>query len=274
MSPSEPARVPCYVCGATAHAPWGTENGHYAVRCKDCGLVYVSPRPTLASISRAAQTGLHGGEQNLEVTGSYGGAKRHAHYLSRLADLFGAGYFHGSGERWLDVGAGFGELLETLAIASGGTLRTRGLEPNEAKAASARARHLDVSFTELSALGERFHYLSLLNVFSHLPDPPATLMELATVLEPGGELVLQTGNFAELERNEIPVPLELPDHLSFANERLLRRVLDKSGFTLVSIRSYPMYAAPRKRGVLRRKSATAPERQPMDLWLRARRTRG
>jgi len=242
------------------------------VRCKDCGLVYVSPRPALASISRAAQTGMHAGERSLEVTGAYGGPKRHAHYLSRLADLFGPGYFHGSGERWLDVGAGFGELLETLAIASGGSLRARGLEPNEAKAASARARHLDVSFVELSALGERFQYVSLLNVFSHLPDPPATLAELATVLEPGGELVLQTGNFAELERNEIPVSLELPDHLSFASERLLRRVLDKSGFTLLAIKTYPMYAAPRKRNMLRRKADSLPERQPMDLWLRARRT--
>jgi 2-polyprenyl-3-methyl-5-hydroxy-6-metoxy-1,4-benzoquinol methylase len=271
VSDPESTSVPCYVCGATAHTPWGTENGHQAVRCKDCGLVYVSPRPALASISRAARTGMHAGQQNLEVTGAYGGTKRHAHYLSRLSDLFGAGYFHGSGERWLDIGAGFGELLETLALASGGSLRARGLEPNEAKASSARARHLDVSFIELSDLKERYHYVSLLNVFSHLPDPPATLAELGSVLEPGGELVLQTGNFAELERSEIPVPLELPDHLSFANERLLRRVLQKAGFALVSIRSYPMYSTQPKRSMLRRKTEPLEGRRPMDLWLRARR---
>ena len=264
--------VACYVCGATAHTPWATENGYQAVRCKDCGLVYVSPRPAPESIDRAAQTGMHAGERELAVTGTYGGAKRHAHYLSRLTDLFGAGYFHGSGERWLDVGAGFGELLETLAIASGGSLRARGLEPNEAKAASARARNLDVSFVELAALRERYHYISLLNVFSHLPDPPATLAELGALLEPGGELVMQTGNFAELEREEIPVSLELPDHLSFGSERLLKRVLDKAGFTLLSLRSYPMYPAPRKRSLLRRKADPVPARQPLDLWLRARRT--
>jgi len=263
--------VPCYVCGSREHTPWASENGHQAVRCRDCGLVYVNPRPAPESISRAAQTGMHGGERNLAVTGAYGGPQRHEHYLSRLADLFGPGYFHGSGERWLDVGAGFGELLETLAIASGGTLRARGLEPNETKAASARERKLDVSFVELSALGQRFHYVSLLNVFSHLPDPPATLAELGDLLEPGGELVMQTGNFAELEPEEIPVPLDLPDHLSFGSERLLRRVLDRSGFTLVSLRSYAMYPPRRRRTVLRQKAEPVVERQPLDLWLRARR---
>jgi len=262
--------VACYLCGATAHTPWASENGYRAVRCRDCGLVYVSPRPAPESISRAAQTGMHGGERNLSVTGSYGGPKRHDHYLSRLSDLFGPGYFHGSGERWLDVGAGFGELLETLAIASGGTLRARGLEPNETKAASARARNLDVSFFEPTARGERFHYISLLNVFSHLPDPPSTLAELGQLLEPGGELVMQTGNFAELEQEEIPVPLELPDHLSFASERLLRRVLERSGYTLVAFRSYPMYPAPKRRALLQRSAPAVAEREPLDLWLRAR----
>jgi SAM-dependent methyltransferase len=263
--------VPCYVCGSRDHRPWASENGYHAVRCRDCGLVYVNPRPALEDISRAAQTGMHEGEQSLAVTGAYGGPQRHAHYLSRLSDLFGPGYFHGSGERWLDVGAGFGELVEALAIASGGTLRARGLEPNETKAASARERNLDVSFFEPQALAERFHYISLLNVFSHLPDPPSTLAELGELMEPGGELVMQTGNFAELEHEEIPVPLELPDHLSFANERLLRRVLDRSGYTLVSFRSYAMYPAPRRRSVLRRSAAAVPERQCLDLWLRARR---
>jgi len=263
--------VHCYVCGSPDHRPWASENGHQAVRCRDCGLVYVNPRPALEDISRAAQTGMHAGERSLAVTGSYGGPKRHAHYLSRLSDLFGPGYFHGSGERWLDVGAGFGELIETLAIASGGTLRARGLEPNQTKAASARARNLDVSFFDAKAPGERFHYISLLNVFSHLPDPPTTLAELALLLEPGGELVLQTGNFAELDPEEIPVRLELPDHLSFASERLLRRVLDRAGYELVRFRSYPMYPAPRRRAVLRRSAATVPERQCLDLWLRARR---
>jgi len=259
----------CYVCGSDERKPWATENGHHAVRCADCGLVYVSPRPRLEDISRAAQTGLHAGEKELAVTGAYGGRRRVEHYLARLADLYGRAYFHGAGERWLDVGAGFGEFLEALGEASGGALKTRGLEPNEAKAASARERRLNVTFAELSALGERYHHVSLLNVFSHLPEPPAMLRTLRDLLEPSGELLLQTGNFAELERSEIPVSLDLPDHLSFANERLLRRVLDATGFGVVTVKAYPMFPPP-QRGVLGRRGTPA-GRQCLDVWVRARR---
>jgi SAM-dependent methyltransferase len=234
--------------------------------------VYVNPRPPLESITRAAQTGMHAGERELKVTGTYGGRRRIDAYRARLSDVYGPGYFHGSGERWLDVGAGFGEFLEALGEASAGSLKTRGLEPNTTKAASARSRGLDVTFAELASLGERYHHISLLNVFSHLPDPPALLASLRELLEPGGELLLQTGNFAELEPDQIPVPLELPDHLSFANERLLRRVLGGAGFSVVAVKSYPMRAQV-KRPVLsrKRKLASTPQRQCLDLWIRARR---
>jgi ubiquinone/menaquinone biosynthesis C-methylase UbiE len=262
-------QLACYVCGSSEGRPWGSENGYQAVRCRDCGLVYVSPRPALESISRAAQTGLHAGEHELAVTGDYA-KKKVALYARRLAELYGPGYFHGAGERWLDVGAGFGEFLEALAHASGGTLRARGLEPNETKAASARGRGLTVTFVELSELGERFHFISLLNVLSHLPDPPAMLTRLRELLEPGGELLLQTGNFAELERAEIPVSLDLPDHLSFANERLLVRVLERAGFAVVGSRSYPMFASQERRRFGIKRAPSAPERQCLDLWLRAR----
>jgi SAM-dependent methyltransferase len=262
-------QLPCYVCGSSESRPCASENGYQAVRCRDCGLVYVSPRPALESISRAAQTGLHAGEQELAVTGEYAKTKV-ALYLRRLADLYGPGYFHGAGERWLDVGSGFGELLEALGQASGGTLRARGLEPNETKSASARERGLAVTFVELSELGERFHFISLLNVFSHLPDPPVTLARLRELLEPGGELLLQTGNFAELERSEIPVSLDLPDHLSFANERLLVRLLERAGFAVVGSRSYPMFPGKQSSRFGIKRTPSAPERQCLDLWLRAR----
>ncbi len=82
---------------------------------------------------------------------------------------------------------------------------------------------------------------------------------------------MQTGNFAELEHEEIPVPLERPDHLSFASERLLRRVLERAGYTLLAFRSYPMYPAPKRRSLVRQKKVSpSADRQALDLWLRAR----
>jgi 2-polyprenyl-3-methyl-5-hydroxy-6-metoxy-1,4-benzoquinol methylase len=259
-------RVACYVCGQQNDEVWARENGYAAVRCGHCGLVYVDPRPRLESISAAARTGFHDGADQLNVVGSYGGEPRVQRYVDILRDLYGEGYFYKSGESWLDYGCGYGEFLEALRKESGRSLRLTGLEPNEIKAASARERGLDVGFGP-SKLTGRFHYISLLNVYSHLPSPPETLTELRERLEPGGELLIETGNFAELEREQIPTKLDLPDHLSFAGERLVRRVLEKAGFRMQKIIRYPMF--PRPRGLRARLASPRPSHACADLWIRA-----
>ena len=187
-----------------------------------------------------------------------------------LRDVYGDGYFHGSGERWLDYGSGYGEFLEALGRESGGTLSRFGYEPNDVKAASARERGLEVSF-DAALLARSFHYISLLNVYSHLPNPPETLAELRERLEPGGELLLQTGNFAELERGEIPTSLDLPDHLSFAGERLLRRVFEKAGLRVERVVRYPIFRPRRPLGERLRGKKREPSRGCAELWLRGRR---
>jgi SAM-dependent methyltransferase len=191
--------VACYVCGARESSPWAEENGFLAVRCRMCGLIYVNPRPTRGSISRAAQSGLHAGSATVDETGARDAGKVKL-YQRRLRALFEAGALaKRPGARWLDIGCGFGEFLEALKLESAGRLSTIGSEPNERKAAAARGRGLDVTFRELSTEPPGYAFVSLLNVFSHLPDPLEFLGQLAGLLEPGGQLVLQTGNWAELD---------------------------------------------------------------------------
>ncbi len=262
-------RVACYVCGGLESQPWAEENGFSAVRCSACGLVYVNPRPTRGSISLAAQSGLHAGAAMLDETGARD-ARKVKHYQQRLRALFEAGALaQRPGARWLDIGCGFGEFLEALSIESAGRLLTVGSEPNERKAAAARSRGLDVTFREASTEVPGYAFVSLLNVFSHLPDPLELLRQLADLLEPGGQLVLQTGNWAELERQQVPDRLHLPDHLSFASEKLVRRVLAAAGFSEISVLRYPMFRA----GLLarlRNLGQTAPTAVASDLWVRAR----
>jgi SAM-dependent methyltransferase len=261
--------VACYVCGARESQPWAEENGYSAVRCRGCGLVYVNPRPTRDSISLAAQSGLHAGSATLDETGARD-ARKVKHYQQRLRALFDAGALaQKPGARWLDIGCGFGEFLEALKLESAGRLSSFGSEPNERKAAVARNRGLDVTFRDVSTEARGYAFVSLLNVFSHLPEPPELLRQLAGLLEPGGQLVLQTGNWAELERQQISDRLHLPDHLSFASEELVKRVLEASGFTDISVLRYPMFR-PSLLARLRGLGQTAPTAVACDLWFRAR----
>lgn len=257
--------VACYVCGGTGHSPWAEENGFFAVRCRDCGLVYVNPRPSLESISLAAQSGLHRGDATVDETGRRD-SRKVALYRRRLRALFQSRELAQSA-RWLDIGCGFGEFLEALALESRGRLSLRGSEPNERKAGAARERGLDVTFRDLDQEHDRYAFVSLLNVFSHLPRPPELLQKLHGLLLPGGELLLQTGNWAELERAAIPDQLHLPDHLSFASEQLVTRLLRQAGFSVKQVLRLPMF----RRTLWQRIVAggTSAPSGPTDLWFRA-----
>lgn len=236
--------VDCYVCGSSERSLWAAENGFRAMKCRRCGLVYVTPRPAPGSRTRALETGLHGGDRELDVTGGYAGEALLPRYRRIIATVYGEEAFRDSRLSWLDIGCGYGEWLETLRDLSAGGMRLSGVEPHAGKAASARARGLEILGVELAAVSGRFDRISLLNVYSHLTDPPAFLADLAGRLAPGGELLLETGNGAEIERAEFPDKLYLPDHLSFASEAILRQVLARAGFTVKSVTRLPLSAPP------------------------------
>jgi SAM-dependent methyltransferase len=209
------------------------------VKCSGCGLLYVTPRPSPAESDRAAISGVHQGEAALVVTGCFAEWKI-KHYRTVLEDLYGR-HWANQGKTWLDVGCGHGEFLLALRQYSRGGIVGSGLEPNVGKQESARARGLNVSSFELDGHAERYDVVSFLNVYSHLHDPPTFMRECRAVLKPRGELLVQTGDSADIPSDEIFRPLSLPDHLSFASEKIVVNLLRRSGFREVAVKKYPVY---------------------------------
>ena len=104
--------VVCPYCGAREFSAWAEELGFTAVRCKSCALIYVNPRPTLASIYSAVRTGAHGDEaQGLDVRARRIGrkVKYYRRVFGILLTMFGAAVGRSLG--WT-FGAGYGEVLE------------------------------------------------------------------------------------------------------------------------------------------------------------------
>jgi len=141
---------------------------------------------------------------------------------------------------WLDIGCGHGEFIFALEKYSSGKVAARGTEPNDRKSASARKRGLDVSYFDVETHAQRYDAISMLNVYSHLPDPPAFLESVKGLLKPNGELILETGDTAGLSSAERTRPLHLPNHLSFASESIVARILERLDFDILSIRKYPV----------------------------------
>lgn len=229
--------ISCPLCAVSGHDPWATENGYDCVRCRSCGLLYVNPRPSIDKIGQAITHGVHsldGGEQ-LNV---------HAHSKpnkvsasKRLIQGLLGQALHTSGPvSWLDIGAGYGEMVEALlSIAPDGS-RIEGIEPMQFKANYAQSRGLPIRSVSLHEVDDRYDFVLLMDVFSHIPDFHAFLGDVKKVLKKKGVIIMKTGNAADIgHRRNFPGPLTLPDHLVFAGENHIVRFLDDAGFSIVSI---------------------------------------
>ncbi len=230
--------VPCYNCGEGRADYYARENGYTLVRCVTCGLLYVNPRPELEDMASATQVGVHVGEQELNTTGHFNPFRVRA-YRGVLRDLYGSDLFQQQ-RRWLDLGCGHGEFLMALGRYGRGKVSARGYEPNAQKMRGAYSRGLSVSDVYPKDGEASLDVVSALNVYSHLDDPSKEIARWARLLAPGGELVLRTGDTAHMPASSHPRPFHLPDHLSFASERIVTGILHGSGFEVVAVRKYPL----------------------------------
>lgn len=252
----------CPLCHSTQSTLWATENKFNCVRCSKCALLYVYPRPSKEHIDQAVLLGLHSdakidgvsdqlpskltqlksifrrifGERVLDVVGSRE-PRKVTQYQHLVGTIFEDVVRTKNPVTWLDVGAGFGEVVEAAKTVLPAGSMIEGLEPMVKKAEAAQARGIAMHIGYLDVIHQRYDIVSLIDVFSHIPDFKAFLGEVKAVLNPKGELFLKTGNGADIgPRSNFPGTLSLPDHLVFGGEAHVVRFLEESGFTIVSIR--------------------------------------
>lgn len=225
--------IHCPFCGANEHRPWGSENGYDAVKCVSCGLVYVNPRPVLDNISEATRLGQHETESGrMDIAYKYS-RRKIRRYARRIHAIYSEEIEIGRPLSWLDIGAGFGELVEALGLVLPKQSEVVGLEPMQPKVKAARARGIALQDGELATIDRQFDVVSLINILSHLPDVDGFLAQAAKLVKPGGTLLLVTGNGGDLaSSDEYPDNLILPDHLVFAGKSHVVGFLQRHGLSV------------------------------------------
>jgi SAM-dependent methyltransferase len=225
-------QIDCPLCGADDHVLWAWEGGYAAVKCKQCSLVYVNPRPSLSTISEATKTGVHKTDsRDLSVTFRRSPRKFYR-YRSIVRRMFAAEIAAGKPLNWLDIGAGYGEFVEAVLAAMPRGETVCGVEPMKPKVEAARARGLPIVDTPLSQIEGQYDVISLINVFSHIPNFEDFLRQAVAHSSPGGVVFLETGNGGDVERSQYPDELFLPDHLVFAGIEHIDLLLQKVGFRM------------------------------------------
>lgn len=206
--PEEALReVDCGLCGS-ADKELRFEDGPFrVVGCTDCGLVYVTPRLTDASLiesvydesywsSAAAKE--HGYTDYRADAPLY---KRTYRFRRAVVDRYlpGPTRADGTPRRVLDVGCAAGYFLSVMQESGWDVC---GLEPSD-PIREAAAAELGDACVRGGLLGVddglepgSFDLVTFWDVIEHIPDPRAALVRAAELLAPGGKLLVETQNVA------------------------------------------------------------------------------
>ncbi len=209
------------------------------VRCQQCGLIYLNPRPTRREMERyyppdyepyaQGVEGAKGFISNLDYR--YGIAKRCRVITKRKRP-----------GRILDVGCGVGHFLNGMKQRG---WRVFGTEVSKEAAAYARKRFdLEIFVGPLEQTefpAAYFDAVTLWHVLEHLHDPLATLREINRLLKDDGLLVFAIPNWHSVDARlfgKYWAGLDMPRHLYVFPRPALKELLAKSGFKITEAKCF------------------------------------
>lgn len=244
--------VGCYLCGSRSHVPFieaeddlGGKPGRFRfVRCRDCGLVFQSPRLRFEHIGAWYDDEYIAHRRKTDwgmLTPLYRWAMGR-HDRSKLA-LVRQYVPLCPASRVLDIGCGSGSFLALIASEIG-------------------AHACGVDFKDLSHLpwmrkiefrcgtiagqdfgSRRFDLVTMWHFLEHDYDPPATLSRARDLLAPGGRLVIEVPRLDsvtfQLFRNRWP-GLQAPQHTLLFDANTLARMIGRAG---LRVRQHLPYGA-------------------------------
>jgi SAM-dependent methyltransferase len=252
--------VPCNLCGSAERRQLAVERGLPVVRCRGCGLVYVTPRPDEEELERFYRD--YYPEESADdwwriMIRIF---RRDAQRLEARIRPPG---------RLLDVGTGFGHFLELM--------RERGWDVAGVESSPVAARHLEARgprvhrgrAPQLELPEGCFDAVTASSVLEHVSDPLGVLAQARRCLRPGGWIAVRVPNLALLSvffrmqrwerrpavraalrrlRKEIMdeenlfTVIDPPAHLFGFDRRTLGAALARAGFRDVTITGDPMPA--------------------------------
>ena len=225
--------VDCIFCGKGSKRIAWEENGFTGKRC-ECGLLYVSPRPSLQEMTEWYNSK----EADLSAR-----SRIESELLSRLNGrhrLKLLRKFQSKG-RLLEIGPGGGYFLDESRRAG---FQPFGIELNLHQATFIKEQFaipVEVNpFTE-SSFGEiQFDIICHFDVISHFYDPISEFKKFNRRLKNGGILFFETGNGGDLAHYWLKFigRLQYPQHLFLFSKKNIGQLCNQTGFEIIKIYQY------------------------------------
>ncbi|TSC72470.1 MAG: ubiquinone/menaquinone biosynthesis methyltransferase [Parcubacteria group bacterium Gr01-1014_38] len=236
----------CPACGRNNSRQWKTLNGWRLEKCTVCGMIYVSPRPSEASLLAAYalprdeyDNFFH--TEYLDTDCFLGGervwiAEKAREQLGRLHRIL-----QRKGKIF-ELGCGGGQFLE-IAAAEG--WETAGVDPGDWVRSSEKDERLGIqrcSLFEARLEAGSFDAVFMASVLEHIAEPERYVVYLQRLLKNGGLLFIS--GLPNVQSLTILLGIDRwigghpPLHLLFFSRRSARTMLERLGFADISIRSY------------------------------------
>jgi SAM-dependent methyltransferase len=235
--------VPCPLCDAGDPEPLFVSRLYAdevpVVRCRACGMIFQSPRPSDADLPEMYDEKYWTGSGAAAGDYTYADERGHedevrlkaAARLARVERLVPPG-------RVVEPGSSFGTFLDEA--------RRRGWDPLGVDVSEYAARwtrehrgipvHLGPFETAPLEPGSA-SLVHMSEVIEHLPRPREAVRAAARVLRPGGLLVVGTANTRSLARRLRGARwgYYMPGHVVYFSDRHLRRLYEEEGFEVVAV---------------------------------------
>jgi SAM-dependent methyltransferase len=225
--------VDCIFCGKGSKRIAWEENGFTGKQC-ECGLLYVSPRPSLQEITEWYNSK----EADLSAR-----SRIESELLSRLNGRHRLKLLrkYQSKGRLLEIGPGGGYFLDESRRAG---FEPFGVELNLRQAEFIKEQlNIPVEidpFTESSFAGIDFDIICHFDVVSHFYDPIFEFKKFSKSMQDGGILFFETGNGGDLSHRWLRFigHLQYPQHLFLFSKKNIEQLCTQTGFEIIRIYQY------------------------------------
>ena len=233
--------VACPACDSDSHELYGrykdeeyftSEDRFEYRRCRACGSLFIDPMP----VDRLSE--IYPGNY-------YSFARGVSNPVVRLKERMDARYFKavlnsivGPELAVLDVGGGTGWLLNLLRSLDPRVRRTQVVDLDPAAGVQARADGHEYACQRIEEFSSpnMFDLVLMLNLIEHVAAPRAVLRNVASLLSPGGLLIVKTPNVdaadARLFRSSYWAGLHVPRHWTLFTRASFEQMLRGTGLAV------------------------------------------
>ncbi len=234
------AKAVCQLCESEQSRLAFVKNGYAHFVCRNCGSVYVHPRPSSAELLEFYRL-----EQGDHLSQSCW-QESHKHSWNLWKQTLQMARSRAGLGRLLDVGCGSGEFLSFAQKMGWSDVEGIEVVPEIAEIAGqiTGAKIYTTDFLQTPLAENSYAVITLWDVIEHLSNVPMVFERVSSLLKPGGIVIMGTVNQQGISMRFFKgdsLTVMPPEHLTFFTSKGMRRALRRQHFININCWSCMIY---------------------------------